>query len=85
MKYHKAKFRDLSETAGQVTQQHKGPLCLRTCLLKRYHVYLPCNLTAVIVGWTLLPKQRHCLLPHCQTNLIIGLEMEGGVNHYQFA
>lgn len=32
MKYHKAKFRDLSETAGQVTQQHKGPLCLRTCL-----------------------------------------------------
>lgn len=43
MTNHKAKLRDLSETAGQVTQQHKGPLCLRARLLKRYHVYLSCN------------------------------------------
>lgn len=49
------------------------------------HVYPPCNSTAVTVGWTLLPKQRPFLLPDCQTNPIIGLQMEEGLNNYQFA
>lgn len=30
MKYHKAEFRDLSKTAGHVTQQHTGSLCVTT-------------------------------------------------------